>query len=73
MQLYHSRLVRRLLSILFLLAALLLVLEVSLGAAKEDSFFGLYAWVGFLSCAALIVVSFLIGQFVKRRDSYYER
>ena len=34
---------------------------------------GFYAWYGFLSCVALIVLSLGLGVILKRPDSYYDR
>jgi len=37
----------------------------------EDSF-GFYAWYGFVTCMAMIVVAKLLGAVLKREDSYYD-
>lgn len=37
----------------------------------EDSF-GFYAWYGFVTCVAMVVVAKLLGIFLKRPDDYYE-
>lgn len=37
-----------------------------------DGFFGFYALLGFLSCAALILLSKLIGLILKTREDYYD-
>lgn len=38
----------------------------------EDSF-GFYAWYGFVTCVAMVVIAKLLGIFLKRPDDYYER
>lgn len=38
-----------------------------------DESFGFHAWYGFLACVALVLIAKLLGEFVKRRDSYYDR
>ena len=38
-----------------------------------DDSFGFHAWYGFAVCAAMVVVSkFVVGFFLKRRDTYYD-
>lgn len=32
-----------------------------------------YAWYGFISCALIVLVSFLLGKILKRPEDYYER
>nr|CAA6817055.1 MAG: Unknown protein [uncultured Thiotrichaceae bacterium] len=36
-----------------------------------DASWGFFAWFGFLSCAAMIVVTKLLGFLLKRKESYY--
>lgn len=36
-----------------------------------DGTFGFNAWFGFISCAAIVVVSKALGYVLKRRESYY--
>lgn len=38
-----------------------------------DGSFGFSAWYGFAACVALIAGAKLIGIFLKRPDSYYDR
>jgi hypothetical protein len=33
---------------------------------------GFYAWYGFLTCVAMVLVARLLGRFLKRRDTYYD-
>ena len=35
--------------------------------------FGFYAWYGFLTCVAMVVLAKLLGIFLKRPDDYYQR
>lgn len=37
-----------------------------------DASFGFGAWFGFASCVALIAFAKLLGQFLKRPDTYYD-
>jgi hypothetical protein len=38
-----------------------------------DGGFGFHAWYGFVVCAAMVFVSkFLVGFFLKRKDTYYD-
>ncbi|MFV2007549.1 MAG: hypothetical protein ACC667_08875 [Longimicrobiales bacterium] len=34
--------------------------------------FAFYAWYGFLTCVGMIVVSKVLGRFLKRRDTYFD-
>jgi hypothetical protein len=34
--------------------------------------FGFYAWYGFATCVAMVVVAKLLGIFLKRKDTYYD-
>ncbi len=38
-----------------------------------DGFFGFYGILGFISCAVLILISKLLGLFLKVREDYYDR
>ncbi len=38
----------------------------------EDSF-GFFAWYGFVTCVAMVVLAKLLGIFLKRPDDYYDR
>ena len=38
-----------------------------------DGTLGFGAWFGFLSCVALVLFAKLLGIFLKRPDSYYDR
>ena len=37
-----------------------------------DGSFGFYAWFGFFSCIAMIVVAKLLALLLKRKDTYYD-
>ncbi len=36
-----------------------------------DASWGFYAWYGFATCAAMVVVAKLLGFVLKRKDTYY--
>jgi hypothetical protein len=38
-----------------------------------DGFFGFYSILGFISCAVLILVSKVLGIFLKVEEDYYDR
>ncbi len=38
-----------------------------------DGFFGFYAVLGFVSCAILILISKLLGIFLKVEEDYYDK
>ncbi|MGD8984137.1 MAG: hypothetical protein PVH99_10685 [Desulfobacteraceae bacterium] len=38
-----------------------------------DGFFGFYALLGFVSCAALILFSKLVGLVLKVKENYYDK
>jgi len=38
-----------------------------------DGTFGFGAWFGFISCVVLVVGSKVLGAFLKRPDTYYDR
>lgn len=37
-----------------------------------EASFGFYAWYGFVTCVAMVVVAKLLGIFLKRKDTYYD-
>lgn len=37
-----------------------------------EATFGFYAWYGFVTCVAMVVVAKLLGIFLKRKDTYYD-
>lgn len=37
-----------------------------------DGWFGFYAWYGFLTCVAMVLVAKLLGFWLKRSDTYYD-
>jgi hypothetical protein len=37
-----------------------------------EATFGFYAWYGFGTCVAMVVVAKLLGIFLKRKDTYYD-
>jgi len=37
-----------------------------------DASWGFFAWYGFATCAAMVVVAKLLGFALKRKDSYYD-
>lgn len=43
------------------------------GYFAVDGTIGFYAWYGFLTCAAMIFLAKLLGVFLRRKDTYYER
>jgi hypothetical protein len=38
-----------------------------------DATFGFYAWYGFLTCAAMVAAAKVLGIFLKRKDTYYDK
>jgi uncharacterized membrane protein len=38
-----------------------------------DGSFGFNGWYGFATCVGMILVARVLGYFLKRRDSYYDR
>jgi hypothetical protein len=38
-----------------------------------ESSFGFYAWYGFVTCVAMVVLAKLLGVLLKRPDDYYRR
>ncbi len=39
---------------------------------KLDTWWGFFAWYGFLTCAAMVIVAKLLGWLLKRPDAYYD-
>lgn len=37
-----------------------------------DGTFGFYAWYGFATCGAMVILAKGLGVFLKRRDTYYD-
>lgn len=37
-----------------------------------DASWGFYAWYGFATCAAMVVVAKILGFVLKRKDTYYD-
>jgi len=66
---------RRLWIMLYLTCALTLVpdlwREESAVFGFED-FFGFHAFLGFTSCAVLIILSKIVGRFLKVKETYYD-
>ncbi len=38
-----------------------------------EKLFGFNAWYGFVCCVAMVIGAKLLGIFLKRKDTYYER
>ncbi|MEX2571887.1 MAG: hypothetical protein WD737_11365 [Gemmatimonadota bacterium] len=36
-----------------------------------EATFGFYAWYGFITCVAMVVIAKLLGFLIKRKDTYY--
>jgi hypothetical protein len=67
----------RLLWVIFLFVLALTILaslftEVH-GWFRIDGSFAFYAWYGFLTCIGMVIVAKLLGRFLHRKDSYYDR
>ena len=67
----------RLLWVMFLFVLALTILA-SLFTEVHDWFridgsFAFYAWYGFLTCIGMVIVAKLLGRFLHRKDSYYDR
>ena len=66
----------RILWVIFaILLALSVVAEVFIHTHARfgiDGSFGFYAWFGGAACIGIIVISKLLGIFLKRRDTYYD-
>lgn len=54
---------------LLVLADLIIHPHVAFGI---DGTFGFYAWFGLVTCFAMILVSKVLGIFLKRKDTYYD-
>lgn len=68
--------IRRLIIISLLILALIVVSDFFLPTYMHfaiDGTFGFYAWYGFATCAAMVVIAKLLGLFLKRKDDYYDR
>ena len=57
-------------------AALVLTLLADLLVARHPHFpvegvFGFYAWYGFGTCVAMVLLAKALGWFLKRKDTYY--
>ena len=37
-----------------------------------DGSFGFYGWYGFITCVAMVVGAKFLGNFLKRKDDYYD-
>ena len=67
--------IRKLWILLYLTCGLTVVAELFVHRHPHfgfDSFFGFYAVLGFVSCAALILFSKLVAVFLKAREDYYD-
>ena len=58
-------------------AILLLTLIADLFVHQHDYFgledsFGFFAWYGFITCVAMVVIAKILGIFLKRPEDYYE-
>ncbi len=60
--------------IFFLASLFLLAAEWVVGYHPPFRFdyFGFFLWFGFAAGVGLILVSLLLGKFIKRRDDYYD-
>lgn len=74
MKIYWPPSLRYLLPYLFVLAAVLVVVEIFFADALLAGIgkFGFFALLGLLSCAVLIAISLLIGKLIKREEHYYD-
>lgn len=66
--------------LLWLAFAIILGLSVSAGFFVQqhahfgiEGSFGFYAWYGFISCVAMVVLAKLLGILLKRPEDYYQR
>jgi len=66
--------------LLWLVFAGILGLSVSAGLFVDqhahfgiEGSFGFYAWYGFVTCVAMVVLAKLLGIFLKRPEDYYAR
>jgi hypothetical protein len=68
--------IRRLWIILYAICGLLLIPDLLSPRHPHfgvDGLFSFYALLGFVSCAALILFSKLVGLFLKVKEDYYDR
>ena len=68
--------IRRLWIVGIAVLAVLVLLQAAVaihGHFGVDGTFGFNAWFGFASCVAMVVFAKILGIFLKRRDSYYDR
>ena len=66
---------RRLWIMLYLTCALTLVPDLrgeESGVFGFEGFFGIHALLGFTSCSLLIVLSKILGRFLKVKETYYD-
>ena len=64
-------------AVLLLMLVLALVAGIPLSytavpAGIDVADFGFFAWFGFVSCFALIIVALLFGVVLKRKEKYYD-
>lgn len=60
---------------LYVLCGLLVVIDIFVpkhGPFAIEHIFGFYAWYGFISCVALVLVAKQLRRFVMRPEDYYE-
>ncbi|UCC55619.1 MAG: hypothetical protein JSU75_09685 [Gammaproteobacteria bacterium] len=66
--------------LLWIVFACVLLLTVLAGLVMDvhgyfgiDGTFAFNAWYGFVTCVGMVVIAKLIGRFLHRKDSYYDR
>ncbi len=67
--------IRRLWIALYTVCGLLIVFDLLIARPPHfgfDGIFGFYALIGFVSCAALILFSKIVGLILKVREDYYD-
>jgi hypothetical protein len=68
--------IRRLWVVFILVLVMLVALDLLVAHHPRfglDGTFGFGAWLGFLSCVALVVFARALGAVLKRPDTYYDR
>lgn len=73
--LVQSETIRLLWKVLFALLALLLFADLFIHQHEVfgiEGSFGFFAWYGFFTCVAMVLVAKLLGVLLKRTDTYYE-
>ena len=40
---------------------------------QVDGSFAFHAWYGFMTCTGMVVIAKVLGRFLRRKDSYYDR